>query len=110
MMTYAEYRGHGKFNWNLWLEARINNEYISNEALRSAAVLAGNWITCACGNQCSVIPRGFHGMPLDIELRQFGQDFSRLIARQNWTNAVFVLKNIERRSAYLIKQYHEKDC
>ena len=41
---------------------------------------ADNWITCACGNLCDVIPRLDNGEPIDDELADLGVTFSNLIS------------------------------
>lgn len=110
--SYSEWNGQGKFNWNEFLSKEIFTE---NELI-SAVALAKNWVTCACGNQCSVIPRMAGGCPEDYELTQLGYSFHNAIVgirhaiafeqsgELERQNAKEILKAIELRSKYLIKK------
>lgn len=65
--------------------------------------LAGNWVTCAVGNQCDIIPR--EGIvPIDAELFSAGLAFDRHVKDLNIEQAVSTLERIEKRSEYLIKK------
>ena len=43
--------------------------------------LAQHWVTCACGEQDSRIPRDGEKAPLDAQLRSLGSDFSAAVFR-----------------------------
>lgn len=118
-MTYAEKEGKAPFDWNAFLAKPID-EYKASE-LYEAKNLAGDWVTCACGNQCDIIPRhsgkdGYtSGVPIDKELQSLGQEFYEKIsaiyyATYNLTakviqvQAVVTLHKIEKRSSELIAE------
>jgi len=113
--TYAESQGKKPFDWNAFLDKKT---YTIDE-LSNAAELASNWVTCACGNQCYIIPRGeddWDGGPVDGKLNALGVDFMHNIevladkfdrdidiesARKK---AKSTLAKIEKRSSYLIQK------
>ncbi|GAB3975509.1 hypothetical protein GCM10028806_33230 [Spirosoma terrae] len=116
MMTYCESNGQEPFNWWKALnETPLDNNYqwtVLHEK-------AGKWITCACGNQCSSLPRAAHGVPLDNVLASLGVTFSVLVYKikcrtntQTWKSespkllarAKEVLQMIEHRSDYLLNR------
>ena len=79
------------------LEADAYTEYGKRDVRKAA----GSWVTCACGNLCDEIPRGWLGMPLDDHLSYAGADF---------TNAILSLckaKTVHEREIYAIgARYH----
>lgn len=97
--TYAQDNGSEPFDWNRFL-----NYPQSGISWKNAEHLASSWITCACGNQCSAIDRHDNGSPEDDKLRQYGAQFYRCILFRQKAAAREVLKQIERRSAYLIRK------
>ena len=100
MKTYTETEGQDPFDWNAFL----NKEFITEDEWFEAWDLAGNWVTCACGNQCDIIPRDAHGIPDDSILNGLGIDFHVSIAHEDSLEAKEVLKLIEERSAFLINK------
>ena len=109
MKTYAESHGKTPFDWNktlLDLIKRDKNNYLYNRNIEfSLEQLAGNWVTCACGNQCEIIQRDKeYGKPLDKKLRDLGNEFYDNIRECDWENALNKLHLIEIRSTELIKQ------
>lgn len=105
MKTYSETKGNEPFDWRAFL----NQEAISEADADDAKRRAQSWVTCACGNQCVIIPRDSLGSPVDEILRKVGGDdgFYGAIKRQNWNQAKHFLDLIEIHSAYLI--HKEKD-
>ncbi len=102
MKTYAQTRGDKSFNWNKFL----NREYISESEWIKAEARAGSWVTCACGNQCSIIPRETNGMPKDKTLSTLGGGdggFYSAIKNRDVESARHLLHMIELRSAFLIE-------
>ncbi len=105
---YAESKNKPAFDWNEFL-ARSS---WSNEDLLIATDLAANWVTCACGNQCEIIPRRTHGCPVDFELKDLGLKFSEAIGFMRWARdpsfsaagAREILAAIEKRSAHLMSR------
>lgn len=101
--TYAKQHGKKPFNWNKFL----NQEEINENEWLNAESLAENWVTCACGNQCDVIPRDEYGMPLDYDLIHIGLLFYYDIQERNNKGAKIRLADIEKRSAQLIKEINQ---
>ena len=91
------------FDWNDFLD-RGNRGQINGWELNRARSLSGDWITCACGNQCDVIPRYESGCPIDEELYHLGLRFHSCIAKENYSFAIHLLSEIEARSTYLINR------
>jgi hypothetical protein len=112
MKTYSETKGEKKFNWFGALK-ELPTEDVASEL----ADKAGNWVTCATGNQCSIIPRDEDDQPIDEKLNQLGLDFAEDVdtmyhniiygdssaANKSRRNAIRILRRIEKRSAYLIQ-------
>lgn len=103
MITYAESKGHEPFNWNEFL----NKENITEEEWTNAYLLSKEWVTCACGNQCDVIPRNDDGTPKDWRLTSLGCLFFRFIKLKRADDAKQILKAIEKRSTYLIDELNK---
>lgn len=87
MKTYSEEKGHPATDWGKelgWIKGIIDNfppEGLSEEDDYRISSLAedaqGSWVTCAVGNQCSIIPRNHYGEPEDPELREHGLEFAQ---------------------------------
>jgi hypothetical protein len=110
-MTYAEVKGKSSFDWGKALALDFSE--MSFRQMDEMVVLSKSWVTCACGNQCSVIPRDNCGSPLDSVLEELGSEFhniiramrlaySRINGNVHRRNAIDVLRTIEERSAILI--------
>jgi len=97
MKTYSEKEGTKPFDWFKVL----NKSFIDWVELSE---LSSSWVTCACGNQCSIIPRNKEGEPIDLKLFQLGVDFHSAILNHNNYNALLILEEIESRSDELIKE------
>lgn len=102
MNTYTEYRKKKPFDWNALLDKAIKGELTEKEHDK-ACKLSASWVTCACGNQCSIIPRERNGEPLDGELYGLGLEFNQEVEEKRFNHAKKTLAKIEKRSAYLIK-------
>ena len=90
------------WDWYAFLDAskEVKEKY-SNEAYD----LSSGWVTCACGQVCSVLPKGKHSnAPLDNELGDLGEDFSSEIEVDQWGSAKVILYKIEARTIFLLKQ------
>lgn len=59
---------------------------------------AGDWTTCACGEQDPLIPRCHNGCPLDEDLRDLGCYFLDYINDDAFLAAVKTLIAIEKRA------------
>ena len=112
MKTFAQTKGQA-FNWNKFLAKRPSN--YTQRQRNDAETKAGEWVTCACGNQCSIIPRDdSDGEPQDPVLYKLGMEFSTDVSNANdnldvgdsdtYKHARRTLAKIEKRSAFLIKQ------
>ena len=97
-VLYVEQRSRKPFDWNAFLA----QERISEEAWDAADDLASDWVTCACGGQCAVLPRDRKGAPKDMELFRLGINFFVAIGHKKVLMARAILADIERRSAYLL--------
>lgn len=90
------------FDWNDFLAT----DNITDKQWDNAAPIAANWVTCACGNQCYIIPRDPNkgNAPLDKFLKYCGTRFYHSIKAKNNDHALKFLKLIEQRSLFLIKE------
>lgn len=113
MKTLAEVKGRKPFDWNAFFKQKT----YTDKELNAAKLLACNWVTCACGNQCAIIPRGTYMSskePTDYNLRMLGLSFTDMVSNMNanhnnkkefnvWKKrAILILKKIEKRSAVLV--------
>jgi len=102
-MTYTETLGLSAFNWHNALD---NPPRIGSQEHDNLSYKAKSWTTCACGNQCEVIPRDSKGVPTDFELASLGIRFSSQVRDGCWIDARRTLKLIEIRANYLITNEH----
>lgn len=96
--TYTEVQGVPPFDWHAFL-AQPNHH---DDEWHLATNLAGEWVSCACGNQCSAIPRELCGAPQDEQLYELGCAFARQIMGKDMPAARLTLDFIERRSALVL--------
>jgi len=90
------------------MEMDINNLIYQKEK-RKLKDLASNWVTCACGNLCDVIPRRDDNSvrePADAILSSQGLIFSIAIGDSNWTLAIESLKLIEARAIQVLEELY----
>jgi len=107
MKTYAETQGKTPFNWYTELQKRIDTRRRDPDI--RLEWMAQDWVTCACGRQCDVIPRDKDGSPLDSKLRSLGCYFYCDIRGRDWRTAQKTLSEIESRSAILIAEEQAKE-
>lgn len=70
--TYCETKDLQPINW--W--DRINQlPNVDAEVVSGWLNESESWVTCACGNQCAIIPRCANGAPLDNHLQNLGTNF-----------------------------------
>lgn len=105
--VYAVVAGGEAYDWNDYLTRAIAGETSSLEDIH-AINRSCSWVTCACGNQCSIIPRDEDGEPLDKTLSALGIDFYEKVRRYKYKEAQGILKQIEKRSTKLIRAHYEK--
>lgn len=96
MKTYTQALRHRAFNWRKALKA---HKYPSLLRLK-----AGDWVTCACGNQCDAIPRDSTGKPIDRTLMELGYRFYQEVGWEHWALALFTLDLIEERSKRILEE------
>lgn len=102
--TYAESCGYSKLNWFKELDLLIAGKP-SKYSYTELTSRANSWTTCACGNQCSIIPRNSsNGEPKDSILKRLGYLFNNQVESEQWEDARDTLVNIEHRSAILIEE------
>lgn len=101
MKSLCEVRTGKPFDWHKQIEACITLGLPSTAEMMSKA---SKWTTCACGNQCDVIPRDNRDEPLDGQLSHLGMQFMRDIDASDFEGAKNRLEEIEERSAYLIEE------
>lgn len=87
-------------NWNKFL----NKKEITPLEWSKADDLAGDWVTCACGNLCKKIPRSDTGYPMDRKLYDLGCDFYGSIGLRDKQDAKLILKAIEKRSSEILSK------
>lgn len=106
-----------------WLEfLTLPKKAYNSELLNKAVNASASWVTCACGNQCDIIPRDDDGSPLDDELYHLGCNFAHLIERLagfyleeeeilefslSRSTALDLLKEIEHRANLILSQLQE---
>lgn len=126
--TYAEKNNRKSTNWLKFLNKKC--EKMTENQVTAKSNLSGDWVTCACGNQCAIIPRDSYGVPIDKKLRNLGgafhdsgiakmEDYIKdalntdykddikkyyKLANKSREKALKILFKIEERSAELIKQ------
>lgn len=104
MKTYAESRGCEPFDWNLWL-AKAARDGATEEEWSQATLASSRWVTCATGNQCTIIPRDEKGQPKDAVavILGGGSGFDRAIMDRDIPRAQHLLRLIELHSAFLVE-------
>lgn len=70
--TFTEKKNRTPFDWR---KALIEVKQTQRETLANLRLKAGSWVTCACGNQCDIIPRLNSGEPLNYKLSNLGSSF-----------------------------------
>lgn len=103
---YCETKDKPPFDWMGYLERQ--HKRMAHSASNQVMAMARSWVTCACGNQCRIIPREadepYLGTPKDKPLRDLGVEFNDHVSSADWLLAIGTLALIERRSAILIER------
>ncbi|MFT5347789.1 MAG: hypothetical protein ACI9M3_000823 [Bacteroidia bacterium] len=102
-MTYTESKHNTPVDWNEFL----NQKEIANGEWELASAFSADWVTCACGTQCGVIPRDRFGAPKDILLQDLGLEFYYAIKYRNILGSKETLQKIELRSSELINEINK---
>ena len=100
--TYCKKEKGYCIDWNQVLSIPENK--ITDDMWEQMRRNSQDWVTCACGNQCSIIPRDEFGAPLDFTLRYHGKDFYTSINQRNIEEAKIHLKRIEEISSKIIQE------
>lgn len=103
MKKYCETVSGVVFDWNKFLDDAIQNG-VKQIDYENACNLSVNWVTCACGQQCSIIPRSLVGMPENRSLMFLGSRFNCLIENKDYLKAKKILQQIEQISIELINE------
>jgi hypothetical protein len=121
MKIYSQVNKKKKFDWHKALSVDCND--MTDKYAQDLNVRSKSWVTCACGNQCAVIPRSNDGQPLDDMLEKLGAAFhnygigpmqfnifcdNQKAANEHRKIAISYLKKIEKRSAQLIAVERKK--
>lgn len=106
-------RTHKRFdpeNWDWYSFFRMRDSSKEKYA-EKADNLAQSWVTCACGQLCSVLPKKCYGgeEPADSKLSKLGNDFAIHIEKKRWSIAKEILNQIEARTNYLLGCKNYKD-
>lgn len=86
-------------DWNTRIKLAERNGEFTKQDMNDA----GNWVTCACGQQDPRIRRDSDGKPEDQRLFDLGAYFSQAVGGDQFNTARETLHAIERRSAKLLK-------
>ena len=80
MKTYSESQKIDNIDWNQVLTGLEygDDDFVDN--LDHYEKASNDWVTCAVGNQCDVIPRSEVGAPEDKILSDLGQTFATRFA------------------------------
>lgn len=103
MKTYSEHAGKEPFNWRIALSVPDISDY----EWAKLSTRSQSWTTCACGNQCYIIPRRTdNAAPIDKVLSLLGgnEGFHGAIKDKNAKLALVFLDMIEKRSSELIQE------
>ena len=89
-------------NWD-WYAFLASDEKTKVKHAVRARDKSGSWVTCACGQLCSSLPRSNVSGPVDSTLNRLGVMFFEDIENECWKLAKHTLDKIEERTSYLLK-------
>jgi len=89
------------YNYGRPTDKKISRQEVS--LYKAALKHSMEWVTCACGNQCELVPRDTDGAPFDSLLHRLGQEFPRRISDFEIIEAEFTLRKIEKRSIEVLR-------
>ena len=92
-----------EFNWFTELDRAIKAEP-TDERYQYLYVMAGRWVTCACGELCKALPKGRNGQPEDPYLYANGAEFTDAVDNKDWNYAKIILERIEKRTIKLLNE------
>ena len=92
------------FNWIAVLSELGNGTECSRNEHDTLCRMAGNWVTCACGQLCIALPRDHAGRPKDHRLASLGTTFFGYVEEKKWCRALDTLLAIEDRTTELLKE------
>lgn len=112
--TYSEQKSAPIIDWNRIISdlksGKIQKRTVTGHRTEEFTLIMTNarsWVTCACGNQCAIIPRTPAGRPLDPWLAAAGNYFPEAIEdgeSDNYLLAERALKSIEQYSERVIRE------
>lgn len=100
-MNYSQSKAQEAINWHLVVERALTGDLTDDEQIAYTSY-AANWVTCAVGNQCQIIPRTTGAWPEDDRLYYLGTGFSNAFRDGEYGYAKRILGVIEWRSSQLI--------
>ena len=89
------------WEWYAYLDA---SEEIKDKYKIASYELSNEWITCACGQVCEVLPKYISNAPKDGILFGLGVTFNNFIHENEFDEAKITLDEIEARTIFLLKQ------
>lgn len=93
-----------EFDWLRMLRGIVAGKVKVTSSLEQQLVtLASNWPTCACGQLCKLLPRGYKGQPEDRPTYELGIIFNSCVQAGSWTGALSAFRDIEARTAQLLQ-------
>lgn len=97
-IPYSVVQTGSYFDWNYFL----NKTRRTSAEWTDASQVAGNFVTCACGNQCFKIPRDSEGVPEDEILGELAVEFSFRITGSRRKRALETITKIEKRASEIL--------
>ena len=88
--------------WDRIDAARILGRFTSEDVR-----LAGEWVTCACGEQDLRLRHAYFEFPWDDRLAELGEKFARAVSRNVIEGSAVLLRAIEQRAAVLLANLDE---
>lgn len=107
LKTYAEARDYPPVDWPAFIQRARNGE-VTEVWWMNAQSIAGDWVTCACGNLCASIPREPDGTPIDNYLAKLGAQFFIAVWHREPERMAGLLERIEHRAAELLEEMATK--
>ena len=112
-MKYSEKHSRWIYDWPTIINDLEAGLY-SKQSMRECKRAAYDWVTCAVGNQCALLPRNKNGLPADFNAAHLGRAFAQYIEAMIYSSgadlALFslaargALAAIEFRSAKLLAE------
>jgi len=96
------------FDWIEILQFLSDGGNISSDQRYVLMHMSKDWVTCACGQFCKVLPKTQTGAPKDNELKTLGTAFYDYVRDRQWRAALYTILKIEARSKVLLEEHYKK--